>query len=282
MKKIFCLCCLFCVVGASVLMPKYVDALGVTSKRVVFEGRKRSAVVTVINNSKEQRTYRLSWRHFKMTKDKALVAISDDELPEGLRPSKDMIRFSPRRFTLPSKSSQQVRMMLRTPAGIPDGEYRSHLAIIPEAPVQPYGDRREGTQLKSSQKAGAVLTMLAGASIPIIVRKGSLSADVKIEELSARRSGNTININFMVNRTGGKSVYGRLAFVCNAGANETLLKFIRGYTIYAEVSGRRGSYKETLLAPETGCSTLTARYQETDTPEGPLGNILAEATVAVQ
>ncbi|MCI5060767.1 MAG: hypothetical protein MRY79_06825, partial [Alphaproteobacteria bacterium] len=53
------------------------DALRITLKRIVFEGPKRAEVLTLINNSNEEKTYRVAWRHFRMTPDKSLVAVPD-------------------------------------------------------------------------------------------------------------------------------------------------------------------------------------------------------------
>ncbi len=39
--------------------------------------------------------------------NKGLEAVPEDNLPPEVKPSKDMVRFSPRRFTLPAKASSQ-------------------------------------------------------------------------------------------------------------------------------------------------------------------------------
>ena len=43
-----------------------------------------------------------------------------------------MIRYAPRRVTVPPGGSQQIRILLRRPRDLEPGEYRSHLWIVTE------------------------------------------------------------------------------------------------------------------------------------------------------
>ncbi len=280
-NKLKLLCFPLCVLAGLVflLLPRYADAISVTVKRVIFEGPKRAEVITIINNSDREETYRLSWSHFKMTQSKSLVAVPEDNLPPEIRPVVDMVRFSPRRFTIPPRGSQQVRMALRTPANLADGEYRSHLSIRPEESVSDFKDRTSG-----EQQPGVSLRMLAGVSMPIIVRKGALDVNVDIENLSAVDQGREIFTSFTMNRQGSKSSYGDLDFICNDknGTGGYVLKFTRGFSIYEETDKRNVKIRISKKPDQPKCSTLMVRYTETDGFVGKAVKILAESQVPVQ
>ena len=277
-KLFFMTVCLF-LLAVGVLAPNVADALSITVKRVTFEGSKRADVITVINNSDKTETYRLSWRHFVMSGTQGLVAVPEDNLPPEVKPSKDMVRFSPRRFTLAPRGSQQVRLMLRMPAGVENGEYRSHLAISPEEDVEAYRDQISKTR---GNKTGVFMKMLAGASMPIIVRKGNLGATANIQDLSAVSQGDTILTRFALAREGEKSTYGDLDYICNPEGDWYLLKFTRGVSVYAETPLRRITIKIPKKQNKPACTTLAVRYTEVDGFAGEMIGVLAEATTRVQ
>jgi len=266
---------------ASFWVSSSADAVALTVKRVIFEGSKRAEVITVINNSDKEETFRMGWRHYKMTEDRSLRAVPEDALPPEIRPSKDMIRFSPRRFTLPPRGSQQVRMLLRMPAGVEDGEYRSHLWIRPEADVQEF--RAEVDKRTKPGKTGVAVRMLAGVSMPIIVRKGDLSATAEIQNLSFVKKEGFVESKFTLQYQGNRSVYGDLDFLCNVGSsNEYLIKFLRGVSIYPEVSKRNMTMKIIPRPEKPLCNNITLRYTETDGFKGDVISILSESSAAVQ
>lgn len=253
------------------------DALGITVKRVVFDGPKRAEVITIINKSNKAETYRLGWKHMTMTENDGIKAVPKESLPAGVGPAEDMVRFSPRRFVLQPGDSQQVRMMLRRPSGLADGEYRSHLWVRPEADVDEFKAR-----LEKKKKTGTFIKMLAGVSMPVIVRKGALNMSVDIAGLSAQRQANgNFKVDFSLVRTGQKSAYGDLDLICNKGRGEYLLKFTRGISVYSELARRNVSM---VIPPKQGqvvCSSVTVRYTETDGFVGDPVALLAEATASV-
>ncbi len=269
---------LFCSFLTIVFLPKPVDAIAVTVKRIVFEGSKRAEVITVINNSDVEETYRLGWKHYKMTRNKALVSVEAGDLPAGVKPAADMVRFSPRRFTLAPRSSQQVRLMLRTPSGLADGEYRSHFYIQTENDPKAFRERLK-TQGKQS---GAFMRMLPTTSMPVIVRKGSLSSSVEIQNLSYSNRGSFIEANFTLSRKGNQSVYGDLDFLCNpSSGDEYLIKFVRGIAVYSEIGERDLSIKLPAKAGKPSCRSVLLKYTETKGFNGSAVKIYSEKTAPV-
>ncbi len=276
-KITFFLCVLFCVMFVIV---QSADALRITLKRVVFEGPKRAEVITLINNKNEPVTFRLGWRHFVMTPDKSLLHVEEENLPPEVRPSKDMVKFAPRRFTINPGGSQQVRMILRMPAGIPDGEYRSHLWVRPEASV----DNLTLDQSEAAQEAskGVSVTMLAGVTMPVIVRKGNLGATVEVTNLRASHNGGFINASFTMLRQGERSVYGDIEYICNPGGAEYQARLSRGNAIYAETDQRNFNLQIEKDPTKPACNSIKVKFSETDGFDGDSVRVLAEASAPVQ
>lgn len=261
-------------------VPQQANALRITLKRIVFEGAKRADSITIINPADEAVTYRIGWRHFAMTEDKALEPVRPgDPLPPGIKPVTDMVRFAPRRFTIPPRSSQQVRLMFRAPKNLEDGEYRSHLWVRPEANI---ADLKKSDDKAAAQGGGVSLTMLTGVTMPVIVRKGNLQASIAFEDVSARRNGGNIDLSFTLVREGDKSLYGDAVYTCNDGLNGYELRKNSGIAMYTESNKRRFNVSAEQPADVAACREVKLRFIETDGFSGkPLG-VLAESVVSVQ
>lgn len=282
MKNNILFCAIFALSFFMVFEPA--QALRITLKRVVFEGPKRAEVITLINNKDVPETYRLGWRNLKMTETDSLVEIKDGEpIPPGIKPASDMVVFAPRRFTIPPKSSQQIRMMLRMPANLPDGEYRSHFWVRPEAEVK---DIRE--ELLEKRKAagkganGVSVKLLAGVTMPVIVRKGNLSATAEIQNLNVTQTPGHIDVSFYLARSGDKSLYGDLDCICNAGSGgEYVLRNSKGNALYTEVNGRQFNLHIIKPQDKPACQNVTVKYLETDKFMGKEMGLLAQASAPV-
>lgn len=246
-------------------------ALKITMKRVIFEGPRRAEVLTLINNTADETAFRLGWRTMRMTPDKGLV-----EVPEGAEsdiPSAEgMVIFAPRRVVIPPGGSQQIRLMLRKPRDLAEGEYRSHLWIRPEADAVKFDP-----QPAEAGKSSVQIKMLAGVSLPVFVRHGQMTATAAIENATLRRAGDKLAVELTLTRQGNRSIYGDFDFIC-AGAEERVVRQVRGIAIYTDVPSRKLNFS--FPAPETGgCSSMRIVY--TADRDDPLfkGNVIAQATV---
>lgn len=256
------------------------DALKITLKRVVFEGPKRTEVLTLINSADRPMTYRIGWRHYIMTEEESLVLIKDDEpMPPQIKPVTDMIRYAPRRVTIPPRSSQQIRLMLRTPADLAEGEYRSHLWIRPEEDVERFRQETAQNNQNTGRKAGVTIRLLTGVTMPVIVRKGNLSATAEVKDLVATQTEGFINTSFYISKEGNRSVYGDIDFVCNNGAY--IAHSAKGIALYDEVQGRNFKMKFEKGLDQAACNDLTVQYYETDEFLGKARKLLSEAKVSL-
>lgn len=151
----------------------FAGARGVTISptRLIFDGRNRAAVVHIVNPDKKEVTYRISLTSLRMNekgKTREVQSLTADEIL-----SKKLIRFAPRQATLAPGAKQAIRLMVRKPHKLANGEYRTHLKITPipnEKRNKQNPTDNEGTHIK--------IDLLVGVTIPIIVRHGKLTMNV--------------------------------------------------------------------------------------------------------
>jgi P pilus assembly chaperone PapD len=178
----------------------------ISPTRVVFEGRTRSASVTLINRGNEASTFRISFERKRMTEDGQFETIKKPKPGETF--SDQMIRYSPRQVVLPPGKNQVVRLLLRKPPNLADGEYRSHM-LFSEVPKQ--SDKSIEAQTSNKKQMSISITPVLGISIPVIVRQGVTSAEVQLvkSELTAISPDKTrAQLKLTMKRTGNRSVYG--------------------------------------------------------------------------
>ena len=184
--------------------------LTVAPTRVVFEGRTRSEVITLINNGAETATYRISVIEMRMREDGGFERVMDETDREGVRSASEMFRYAPRQIELQAGQTQSIRVLLRKPADLAEGEYRSHI-LIQSLPKE--GSGRSVENLGSGQNLSINLTIIPGVTLPVIVRHGNLSATAALTDFSLAPAGegkDKPELSFRIERTGNRSLYGDL------------------------------------------------------------------------
>lgn len=204
----------------------------VAPTRIVLDGP-RGAEVVLNNIGAETATYRISLELKRMREDGSLEEIEPENANPAERAMLDMLFYSPRRVTLPPNQPQTIRLGVRAPEGLPDGEYRAHMlfrAVRDPVPavVDPAAPAPTGVSIS--------LTPVYGVTIPIIVRQGSLVATAAIANPRIESSGDEHALRFDLSKQGNRSVYGEV-IVERPGAAEPLLQ-ARGIAIYAERDSR--------------------------------------------
>jgi hypothetical protein len=156
--------------------------------------------------------------------------------------------------------------MVRKPASLAAGEYRSHLHFQ----KMPQARGASSVEAKAGDKEiGIVLTALVGASIPVIVRHEDTVASVSLSHLELQQAGTPAQpvLSLQFDRTGNRSVYGDLAvsFTPQGGAEQPVGK-AAGVAVYSPNSLRRA--KLTLLPPAgLALARGTLRVTYSDRPE---------------
>lgn len=204
--------------------------------RLVFEDRDRSAELVLLNRGDQPITYRISLIAMHMSDDGRLQTV--EEAVDGQLLAHDLLRFAPRQVRLEPGVAQRVRVMVRKPADLPEGEYRSHLLFqaVPDAPAEP-DDGIEAGQLALR------LNIISGLSIATIVRHGNLSARMSIDDLELVEADDreeASHITFQLRRDGDRSVYGDIAatFVPNESEEPVVVGQHRGAAVYTPNSTR--------------------------------------------
>lgn len=173
--------------------------------RLVFEKNQRAAQVELINNGTQSATYRISVVNRRMAENGDFSPVTEPGPGEQFADA--MLVFSPRQVTLAPGTTQTVRVMVRRPAGLAAGEYRSHLLFE----KQPEPNAATSVEAQGQQGIGIVLNLLVGASIPVIVREGETSATVALSHLALQRGADgRPALSVQMERSGTRSVYGDL------------------------------------------------------------------------
>lgn len=247
--------------------------------RVVFEKNQRAAQVELINQGKTPETYRINLINRRMSETGEFIAVETPGAGEQF--ADRLLRYSPRQVTIPPGGSQTVRILLRKPADLSAGEYRSHLQFDRLADASGSGSIEELDQTFGGSSIGVVLTALVGASIPIIVRHGDTRASVTLSDLALVGPGaDSQTLAFQINRDGSRSVFGDLAvtFTPEGGAAIELAK-AGGVAVYVPNPLRRARMPLQLPAG-TALRAGTLRVSFRDRPEAG-GKLLAEASLAL-
>jgi P pilus assembly chaperone PapD len=242
--------------------------------RLVFDKNQRAAQIELINNGTTPATYRISLVNRRMSETGQFEVIETPASGEQFADA--MLRYSPRQITLQPGTAQTVRVMLRKPAGLADGEYRSHLQF--ERLPDMEGNTSVENQAGNGKEIGIVLNTLVGASVPVIVRHGATSATVHLSGLTLAHDGKQPVLSLQFDREGNSSVYGDLAvsFTPRGGKPQQLAQ-VGGIAVYTPNTVRKAAVP--LQAP--GSAALAHGSIEVSFRERPEagGKLLAQATL---
>lgn len=198
--------------------------LQVLPPRIVIE-QGRSASLTLVNRNGESGQYRIFTRNIRTNDQGRFETITTAENGELFADS--MLRYSPRQVTVEGQSKQDVRVVVRKPKDLADGEYRSHLVFrsLPNTNT----DGVEGEDA-ISMKFNPTLEI----TIPVIVRHGDLKASIVLKDLSVAEREEEQFIDFTIERSGNRSIYGEVtAWWIEEGASEPIrIGLAKGISVY--------------------------------------------------
>jgi len=275
---------LFLCMGLGVTAPIPGQAQGggdlvVSPTRVVFEARTRSAKVTLANRGSATSTFRISLIDMNMDGQGQMSQVS----PETPSPSsaQKLVRYAPRQIDIPPGGTQIVRLSLRKPANLADGEYRSHMFF---RAVPPEGAGRSVTDDTPLEKGELRIQLVPiyGITIPIIVRNGELSLAAGMGDVAMidATESDPQKLVIELTRSGNRSAFGDLVAVYKpaGGGEEIVVGRISRIAVYSPNEKRQ--VMMTLRVPD-GISlkaggTIAVTYRETD-DEG--GKVLATSAI---
>ena len=254
-----------CLAGLLTLIPSAGSAQGdllIAPTRLILDGR-RGGEVILANQGTEEATYRISLELRRMDENGNLVAVEASEANAGERAALEMIRYAPRRVTLPPAQPQSVRISARPGADLPDGEYRVHMSFAALPKVKPVAQ-----PVGEATGISIALTPIYGVVMPIIVRKGKVevTGGLANPRIVTTEQGEAFAVDMV--RSGSSSLYGDL-MVFPRGASEPAF-VARGIGVYPEIDQRRSTFA---ITPEQSAALkgpVRVEYRESSENGGGL------------
>lgn len=257
--------------------------LMITPLQVVMEGRDRSAQVILINNGSEEKTYRLEWEELVQTGGTTGYIASEYASQYNVTPPEVNLSsfavFTPRQITLAAGEKQTVRIAVRRPAELADGEYRSHLRF--EVVKDNTRNERIAQEPIEPGKVRFAATVNASFSIPVIYRVGAYDINIDVQAPSFKINDKTgkLIIDVPVNRSGANGVIGMLeVYHTPNGGSETLIGGISNTNMFPEISMRQFSVPTQVTGLSPGSLRIVFKKAEGQTSDYIL---LDELTVPV-
>lgn len=243
----------------------------VAPTRVVLDGARGTEVI--LNNiDSAPATYRVSLEVRRMNADGTLDEVEAEKVTAAEQQALSMITYAPRRVELAPNQPQAIRIGLRQPADLPDGEYRVHMLFraIPDArPVTQGQEVNPGLSI--------ALTPIYGVTIPVIIRKGALKATAAIGDARIDRSNGQPELSLSLSREGARSTYGRIR-VLKPGKSAPVFE-VRGVAVYPEVTKRSVSFPIDAQTAAQLAGPATVQYLE-EADAG--GRVIAETQTVIR
>jgi hypothetical protein len=171
--------------------------------RVVLSDKNKTAQVSLRHVGNKPTKYRISLVYYIMSADGSLKEekVSSNEKLSA----RDLIRYSPKQVLLQPNSEQIVRLILRKPAGIAEGEYRIHMHFEEEL----VDDATTTTATADSGEFSMSLKPRLAVAIPVLVRQGAPMAKVRLSNLKLVTIEKTKQaISLEIANDGNANVYG--------------------------------------------------------------------------
>lgn len=272
---------LFIFIATMLALPKLAFAdLMLYPTRVVLEPKQRSAQVQIVNRGSKPETYRINIVNRRMTENGEIVAVDTPQTGEQF--ASDMLRYSPRQVTLQPGVAQTVRINVRKPAKLADGEYRSHLQFdrVPDANSR---TDLEAVNKPEPGQLSIVLEALIGVSIPVIVRQGETTVSASLESLALEptRANTPPTLTFGIHRSGNRSVYGDLiATYTPAGGKPIEVAKVGGVAVYVP-NAQRVARLPLKLPEGVSLKTGTIKLNYLERPDAG-SKVIAQAELTLQ
>lgn len=198
-----------------------------------MDNKTRSIELILSNRGGAAGTYRIKLARMEMNADGGIETATAPAV--GIDPT-ELVRFAPHQVTLEPGQTQVLRVMVRKPEDLPDGEYRVHMifqAVPPDL---------AGTSAPAKEKAKGLsirLVAIMNLGIPIIVRQGELTVKTGLADLRLAHEGDQDFLAFHLTREGNASTYGTLkaTFEPKSGKAITLSEMV-GVAVYPPLPAR--------------------------------------------
>lgn len=169
----------------------------------------------VSNTGNEKQTYRARAMHFALTKEGSIIPVKPDDYSLA-----EWVKFNPKEFTLPPKSSRVIRFtVVRDESNLRPHEYWGAIEFTP----------LKGARFKSkADKKGRAMEfqVITALLIPIYGEMPGTVYGGRIKDISAEQSKKHLNLAAMVQNTGGGVLRATGTWQISAAGTGDLIKTI--------------------------------------------------------
>jgi len=227
----------------------------------------RFATVSIKNTGDASGQYTIETVDMMMEETGNIREANPDEPVEFS--AKEMVRVSPRSMTLAPGEFQNIRVLVRKPAGLADGEYRTHIK------VRMLNDNVEASEADAATQKGIQVKTNLVLVIPAIIRHGETSYTVKLTgaKLVNDPLTKSVSVQLYINRDGNRSSMGDLRVSQASDGKEIEIGTLAGVPVYRP-NARRMVSVPLNAPPASGKIKISYSKQE---KEG--GGVLAETSV---
>lgn len=203
--------------------------LYVSPLRVEVKPGEQTTTLSVTNKAAITKRYNVTSLDQVMNADGVTETVDNFEFS-----AKRMMRFMPRRIVLEPGQRQLVRVMIRRPGGLPDGDYHTHLLFEEEQPSV-------SASVSETLDKGFKLNMGAiySVAIPVVIQHGDVTSTIALGDVSVVRKAENGAPNgyilAVVNRGGNAEATGFLT-VKSADDKMTDLVSPRRVRVYREAN----------------------------------------------
>ena len=250
----------------------------VTPTRIVLEGRDRSAQVTLSNQGSAAAVFRISLIAMDMDENGSLQEVEAGTA--GVKTAEKLVRYAPRQIEIAPGGTQVVRLSVRKPADLEEGEYRSHM-FFRAVPDESAGRNVADDDQLQDNELRVQLIPIYGITIPVIVRHGELAADVGLSDVEVLEANadRPARIALTMMRRGDRSAFGDVTatYTPADGGGSVVVAQVTRVAVYTPRESRRLVLP--LRLPEgvvLGQGALRVEYRAT-AKDG--GELLAESTI---
>lgn len=205
--------------------------------RIFFDANQRTEALQFRNTTGVTISFSADLALTAMTEEGTVYNVDSDPL-SALK----MIRFSPKRGTIPPGGRQVIRFSVRKPAGLEDGEYRAALLL-------------NGAPINDDDKTRVTVQPSLTFSIPIIVRNGRTNATTELQNPKYSLVNDKPSIQLWQTLEGNRSLFGNFTILDEDGEE---IGVLNRAAVYRPLNGRNISIP--LSKPITGNATI--QYQE--------------------
>lgn len=211
---------------------KKAEMILVPTRIVLGEGEKY-ATLTIKNSGDAVGQYKIDVIDMIMQEDGVVREIKPDEKPQYS--GKSMVKISPKSTTIKPDQSQTVRILIKAPDNLEEGEYRSHIKV---KLVNDNAD--DSDEIKDSEVAIKIKTNIS-AIIPILYRQGKtiFKSSITDAELIENDDKSKSSISLYLHNEGNRSSMGDFKIYTVSNGEEKEISNFNGVPVYRGIEKRK-------------------------------------------